>query len=262
MKKILKIVAIIVVSVLLVAYLVLMFATGTIVRNVAKSYAPKYLGCDVHIEDVSISWLLNGVTVTGVKVGNPEGFKTDSSFKLDSFVFDLDAMSVFTDTIVVNKVIIDGAKVTYEQGLTSTNLGTIYENLKSATAPTAEVPIHPTPEEAEEKEVATSGGKKVIIKLFEFKNAEASLSATLLGGSEVSIPMANIKLENIGEGSDGASLAEVASEMYNEVLGGVTKVMSISGDGFNKAGDSIKKGAGDAGDAIKKGVNSLLDSFK
>ncbi len=256
-KKLIKIALVCLVLAFVAAYLIVLFAVSPIVSNAVATFAPKVTGCDVKIEKVSVSPLLSGVTVKGVTVGNPQGFKTDSAFELTEFSVNVSLSSLLTDEIVVKEVVIDGAKVTLEQGLTTNNLLAIKNNVDvflQKMKPEGE-PVEK--EEKPEAEESTSA-KKVIVENFYFRNAEVRLSAVGLQGAAMKLPMVDLHIQDIGKDSGGASAGEVVKEIYDAIVKAVLDVSSKAGVGFDKAGEALKKGV----DSMKNAAEGVKDQTK
>ncbi len=64
-------------------------------------------------------------TLTGFLIGNPDGFNTDHVFALGTVRGDVALPSLLSDKIVIEEIYIDGPEVTYEAGLTGSNIGKI-----------------------------------------------------------------------------------------------------------------------------------------
>jgi len=56
-------------------------------------------------------------------VGNPEGFKTESVFQLNQIRVILDPKSLLTNRIHIREILIDAPEITYEVGLSGSNIG-------------------------------------------------------------------------------------------------------------------------------------------
>lgn len=263
-KKIFKISLIVIAVLLVTVYLVTMFAISPIVSGAVEKFAPEITGCEVKVESVSVSFLLDGVTVKGITVGNPEGYKTDNAFQLTKFSVDISLLSLLTDEIVVEEIIIDGAVVTVEQGLTTNNLLTIKSNIDKFVAKSA--PKEEPVEEKEEPKEETEPGKKLIIEDFYFTNAKVKFSVVGVGGAALPIPIPTLHLEDIGKSEDGesegASVGEVLTEVYDAVMDAIFSVTDVAGKGLSKAGDAITDGASAVGDAASEAAKKAGSLIK
>ena len=204
MKKLLKIVGVLVL-ILVGVLLVLMFKIGAIVEKAIPTVGSKLLGVPVSVEKVGVRILAGKLTIKNLVVGNPEGFKTDHSFELGTLTVHVRPKSVFSDKIVIEKVLIEAPKITYELGIGKSNLGKLQEQIAG----------DPKDDKAVEKETVKAEpedetpGKKVVITELVITGGRINLSAKALGGSEIPIPLPTLTMENIGEEGEGASLSEI-----------------------------------------------------
>lgn len=215
------------------------------------------------VEKVGVNLLTGMVHIKALVIGNPEGFNTPSAMELGEFKLDIAMGSLFTDTIVIKQILINAPQITYEKGLKSSNLSTLQANL----AP--KEPAAPKAEAAPEPEKKKGPAKKVIIDDFQLTDAKVNVTITALGGKKMTLPLPDIKMQNIGRDSGGTSPAEVVSEVFDSVTKAVADAVASGGA---MAGDALKgatgaatdaaKGATDAAkgaaDSIKKGIGGLL----
>jgi len=248
--------------VLVVLIVVVALFLGPIIKTGVETAGPKIAGVDITLEKAGINLLSGNVKLKGLVIGNPEGFKTPTAMELGQFVVDLKMGSLFTDTIVIKRIHIDGPQITYEQGLKGNNLGRLQKNLASG----EEKPKEEKPEEPKEK--PDKAAKKVVVDDFLFENGKIHVSMTIAGGKKLTVPLAPIHLENIGKDEGGASLAEITSEVLNAIIQSAGDAVAASGDLASDAlkgtGELVKDpgktvdAAKDAGSAIKKGLGGLL----
>ena len=111
---------------------VLMLFLGNIVKGALETFGPKVIGVPVHVETVRVNPLTGMVYVRALSIGNPEGFNTPTLMTLDEFKLDLSFASLFTDTLVIKRVLVEGPEVTYEKSLTSSNIETLQKKLANS----------------------------------------------------------------------------------------------------------------------------------
>lgn len=252
MKKVLLIIG----AVLLVLLVALMLSLGHIIKAAVNTAGPKLAGVPVRLEKVIVNPLSGMVRIKGLVVGNPEGFNTPSAMELNDFKVKIKMSSLFSDAIVIEQILIDAPQITYEKSLKSSNLSTLQANL--APKETAE----PKPEAAPEPKKEKGPAKKVIIDDFQLNGAIVNVTITALGGKKLTVPLPDIKMQNIGRDSGGTSPAEVISEVFSSITKAVGEAVASAG---NIAGDALQGAAGAAGDAakgaadsIKKGIGGLF----
>jgi len=259
LSKIIRIV--ILLAVLLVAaVVVLALNLNTIVKNGVETVGPMVLGVDVKLEESNISLLSGGGSLKGLKVHNPEGYKTEHLFNLNDITLEVDLGSITGDTIHIKKIIVDAPHVIYEGGLLNSNIKTILDGLKgekSTTPPKEGEGEDSTTEKAPAKET------KLIIDHLLIKNVKMGVSSKLLQGKALTLPLPPIELKDIGKENGGATPAEVVTQviknLYTSVQPAIKKALGNLGSGLNKIQDKIKDGNID--DKLKEGLNKGLKNL-
>ena len=242
--------------------LFVMFGLSTAATTAVETILPKITGTPVKLESFTVSPFTGRGTIRGFIIGNPEGFKTDSSFELGTVRVDIDLRSLFTDTIVIEEIYIDAPKITFEAGFPS-NIGQIQRNVEEYAAPPEE---GEEPEEPEEEEEDAKPGKKIVVRHFLLENGEIALSAKFLQGHAAPVPLPRIELHDIGGGDDGEgqSVAEVSKEIFTAVGGKVTEVATAALNKLKELGGEAVDAAGEAGrgvlDAAGEAGRGLLDT--
>lgn len=257
MKKSVKIVAGIVVALIVVAFVTVTLFLNGIVRTAVETGAPKLMGVSVELEDIDLRVLRGKFKLSNLVIGNPEGFKSDHMFKLGDFTANVNMKSLFTDTIVIREIVIDAPEITYEIGLTGSNVGKLIDSMEpeSGDQPKEEKP------EKEEKEAAPA--KKVIIESLVIRNGKVGIAAKMLGGHGAAIPLPTIHLTDIGKEEEGASpavvVADVLGVVVRTVIGTVSKSGQLVGKGAKATAEAALKGALVSGDLTGKGVGAAVD---
>jgi uncharacterized protein involved in outer membrane biogenesis len=238
-------VSLVVLGTLAVLLLILNYGMGTVVKTAVERGGPVLLGVPVTIEKTHFRLLQGIVHLNGFALGNPEGFKTRHAISVNEVAVEFDPKSLFSDTIVIQRIYVKSPEIVYELGLGKSNIGRILERLEGS-----EESGKPAdkPKPAEDK-----SGKNVIIEDFLIEGARVRLSATLAMGAAAPIPLPPIHLKDIGkeEGRKGASAAEVVRKVFgaigHAVTGAVTGTVGLIGDGAKAVG----QGAGKAVEGVK-----------
>jgi len=251
-RRILLVVVILVIAVIVAVS----FYLGPIIKGAVEKVGPEIAKVPMELERARVSPLRGTAKLQGLVIGNPEGFKTPHSVKLAAFSMNMSIPSVFTDKILIREILIDGPDIVYEMSLSGSNIAKIQEN--AAGGKEAE----PREEEpAEEK--ADEGGKKVQIDNLIIKNGKIRVSSGVMLGKAVVIPLPTIHLKDIGKEKEGASAAEVFSEVFgavaNGVVGAVTASGKLIGDGAKALGAAGMKGAEMGADALGKGAEATAE---
>ena len=106
----------------------LIFSMDSLVTMVVEKYGSQALDAEVTLQKTQISLKSGKGTLTGLKVGNPKGFETESAFQLGEISLTLDAATITKGTVVIKEILIVAPKVTYELGPEGSNLDALQRN--------------------------------------------------------------------------------------------------------------------------------------
>lgn len=271
MKKIIKRVGLVLLVIILVVVLALLFAGGPIIKNAINTAGPKVMGVPVSVKEVAFAPLSGTLTLKGLHVGNPEGFKTPALFDMNLLHVELNTGSLLKDVIVVREVRIEAPEITYEQGLRANNIGALLDQMTPKTG--APAPDKPAAEPAKE----AKGGKKVVIEKLTVSGARVHASVTAMGGHAVILPLPPLSLSNIGGSAEpggeakGVTFVDAIREVLGAILKSVTDVVAGAGklavEGAKVVGDAAAEGAKavggaatETGKAIGSGVGAVGDA--
>lgn len=217
-----------------------------LVRSTVEKAGTRVTSVDVTLGKVEID-LGNATAGMGnLNVANPVGFKTDYAFNLGDIRVSLDSASIGENPIVVKEVIITDPRVIYEMGEGLSNVETIQANvdqfIKENVGESSSGSSEPTGDE-----------QKVIINDLYIRGAEVSVSHPLLEGEKIGTTVPEIHLTDIGKGDGGASPAEVAGKVIDQLLASVGNAVSnIDIEGLTKDAQKALEGvAGEAAGAVE-----------
>ena len=230
-------------GILVVLFLVLQFALGTIIRQTVVAAAPSFLGTEVAISNIHTRIFSGAVSIDGMVVGPPEGFDANV-FELSKFKLDLDVASLLrsSEPIHIREILIENPKVAYEvKGLGHTNLQAILDKLESAEKEEMK---------KEEEKPEEEKGRKVVIDRFTFKDGKVKVA--VWDGKGANVPLPDIVLTDIGKKSGGATGLEVTGQILRQIsVGTVKAAVEAVGDVAGFAIDVVKDVGGAAVDAAK-----------
>jgi len=238
MKKLLVFLAIAAATLLFVG-IALSFFIGSIAKQGVNTLAPKITGSPVTLESARISpW--NGIgTLQGLFVGNPQGWQSDRLAYIEKLHLELDPMSLLSDTIVVENVVLEQPEFVYETKLISSNVKELLAQIEKNIG-------GPKPG----KPAANEGsGKKFAIKRINLKGAKVTIG---IGPAAVTVPMPDLELVDLGTRENGLNASQLALEVTKQIIprvieaasgalmtvGGTTGAAAI--DGVKKIGEGIK----------------------
>lgn len=209
------------------------------VKAAVETFGPQVAGVPMRLASLSVSPLTGSVRLSGLVVGNPPGFKTPSAFELENIRVRVRLRSLFSDTVVVEHILVRGAAATYELGPGGSNVGAIAKKAGSSSGGGG-------------KAAAKDGkpGKRLVVKDFRFEGGKARLSAGLFGGKAVEVAIPDVRLKDIG-GEKGATPAQAGAEMLGAVASAV-----------GQAAVAATKDLGSAVKAADKVFSGLKKLFK
>ena len=128
MKKILIGLAVVVLLAVVGGYF--MFSNlGSIIKAAIEDYGSDATQATVSLDSVDLDIISGKAGLNGFIVGNPNGFATESAFKLGSIALQIDPASINSDTILIKSVMITNPKVTYELFEGNANVDAIQKNV-------------------------------------------------------------------------------------------------------------------------------------
>lgn len=226
---------------------------GPIIKHAVNTYGPKITQTELHVDDVGVSIFSAEAKLKKFFLGNPEGFKTQSAMTVGSVFVNVDEGSLKSDMIVIDRIEVKGPEITYEKKGGTDNFNTILKNVtKTASS-----------EKGSKKESKEEGaGKKFIIRNFIVKDGKVNLAMAVygLGDKEISVPLPDIHLKDIGKKKNGASSAEVFKEVFAALYGKITSPAVT--DVFNQQLKTLGANLDTLGKTTKKQLEDVAGKAK
>jgi uncharacterized protein involved in outer membrane biogenesis len=252
MKKIISLVVLGLVVVIAGAIIYISMNAGSMVKAGVETYGPQYTKTKVELGGVDASLFAGEISINDFLIGNPKGYKTSHAFKVGAVKVTVNLRSLTGETIHVKEIVIEAPDIIYELGGGGSNLQTIQNNVSKASGGGKAKAAKSSDEE----------GPRVIIDNLYIRNAKVALSAGMLGGKKIPVPVPDIHLKDIGKDSKdgkGATMSEAAGKVMDEITGSVTKAASaINLDDIKKQAEGLTKGAEGAGKSITEGIKGLF----
>ena len=240
MRKLFLSVVIILVVLIVVAVIVVGFFLGTIVKTGMETVGPKITQVSIKVDAVNLSLLTGSARVKGLVVGNPEGYKTPQAISVGSAAVGVNPFSVLSDKIVVRSVRVEAAEITFEGGLGGNNLSKIMDNV-NAIAKT---------------------GRKIEVDDFLITGAMVHVNLTGMSGKEMTLPLPDIHLTNLGKGNAGITATDLTRRVLGAITAATVKVVASAttdvGKGAGNLGRDAGKAAGQDMNKITKGIGGLF----
>ncbi len=249
MKKWFIRIALILGTLVVIGAIAVFMSLNTIVKKGVERVGPIVTKTEVKLDSAILSPFSGKGELHGLFVGNPEGYKTPSAIKVGDIEVNIKLKSVLTDVILVQSIIIDAPEVSFEGGLTGSNIKELLDNISSVASADPEVPGEKPPE----------GGKKLKVESLLIKNTKVHVTLKGLGGKTTTVAIPDIYLTNIGVNEDGGvSSAELSRQVIKKILEGVLKELPKL---IGNAGGSIKEigtGAKEQTEKATRGIKSLF----
>lgn len=259
MKKILiRVVIVLVVLVVLGVIAVGLFLDSAVKKGV-ETAGPMLTKVDVKLDSVGLSLLSGSGKISGLVIGNPEGYKTPSAIRVGTASLALQPGSLLSDKVVIKSINVQAPEITFETDLKGNNLSKIMANLEAATGGAQQQPATTKQEKA--------ASKKLQVNDFLISGGKVNVSLTTLGGKSVTVPLPEIHLTDLGTGPEGITAAELAKRVLSEIQKGAVSASSSAVTDLSKQASELGKQAVDtlnksATDAAGKATKSLGDLFK
>jgi uncharacterized protein involved in outer membrane biogenesis len=244
MKKWIIRLAIVGVVLLVAAVAALFYFLNDIVKSGVETAGPQLTKGELRLTKANLSPFSGLAQMTGLFVGNPQGWKSDSAVKVGDVKVMLNVRSALSDTVIIDSIHIQAPEITYETTLTGSNLGKILENIEAAAGGA-------TPTDT----AASKPGKKFRVKDIHIQGARVHLAAL---GKQITVPLADIRLQNIGTDGQGATAAELTRDILKPLLASVVKAAAESATGITQQVKDLGKDA----TQLDKAATGLKDLFK
>lgn len=255
MKNVIKIPLIVIPSVLIIIFLFLSVFINSIVKKSIETFGPKYTQTPVELDKAKISLFSGRGEIDGLIVRNPEGFKTDSAFVLGKIIMEIEPMSLFSDKVIIRKIHVIGPEITYETSLKGSNIGRIKKNIESVSGGSPEEKPEGSPQEEK-------GQRKVQIDKFILQDGKLHLSATVLEGKTVDIPLKDIQFTDIGKETGGTSFYEVIQRIFTVIFDAVIETAKRSDKAIKEEIETLKDSAKGIEETTKESMTRMLDKMK
>lgn len=254
-----------IVVVVVIVAVVLYSSLDSLIEAAVEGIGSDVTQTTVSLKAAKVSPASGAGALTGLEVGNPKGFETDSAFRLGEVSVKLDVGSLTKDVIVIDEVVIAAPEVTYELGPEGSNIDAIKRNVDSYVESIA----------GASSGGGTSGGAdegpKLIIRNLYVRDGVVKVSATALAGKTLSAPLPDLHLTDIGKDKGGATPGEAVEKVLASVTGGIGKaiqpldlgaITGAIGQGVEGTGKTLKEGAEGAAGAVTEGVEGAGESLK
>ncbi|HTX23002.1 MAG TPA: AsmA family protein [Candidatus Aquilonibacter sp.] len=232
---------------IVIAVVVVALFLDSIVKTGVEAVGPKITGVSVKLDAVHISLLTGSASVKDLVIGNPEGYKTPNAISVGTANIGVDPLSIFSDKIVLPSVKVVAPEITFEGGLGGNNLGKILDNVETVSQNGGPTTTNTA--------ANTKPAKKYEVDDLLITGAKVHISLTGLGGKEMTLPLPDIELKNLGKGSDGLTATDLTRAVLSAITSATVKVVAGTATNVGKGAEKLgNKGV----NRIKNGIDGLF----
>ena len=204
----------------------------SIIKSIIETVGSDVVGTEVRVAEVKFTLQEGRGEIYGLTIGNPPGYSEKHLFEMDEIAVDVEPASLADPVIVINEVLIDGARINAEQKGARTNLQDLMDNMPSGE------------EEAAPADSGQGTDVRLMMEKFAFVNSKGTLKTAQYGEKELKIP--DVRMSDIGDRETGLTPQQLAGEMVSTLVKQLEKAVA------KYLEDLVK-------DAAKKEINSQLD---
>jgi hypothetical protein len=231
-----------------VAGLVVFFFLDSIIKKGVETVGPAVTKVNVTLAAAHVSPFSGSGELKGLVVGNPPNYKSPSSIQVGSVAVALDPASALSKKVVIHKVHVVAPQITFEGGLGGNNLNEILKSVQGTSGAS---------KEGTSREPGSE--KKLQVDDFLITGGSVHVISELLGSKELTVPLPEIHLTNLGQGEGGITSAELLERVFSEIT---KAAIAAAGNIAGKATDSLKNVGSGGTKEIEKATKGLGDLFK
>ena len=232
-----------------IAVFAVFYFLNDLVKGGVEKVGPQLTKGEMRLAKANISPFSGKAQLTGLFVGNPQGWKTESAIKVGDVKVALDVRSALSDVVTVESILIEGPEITYEGGLGGSNIGKILENIEALAGGGGEKPA---------AESSSASSKKFKVKDIQIRGAKVHLSTAGLGGKAMTVPLADMRLQNIGTDGSGVTAAQLSRDILKPLLASITKAAAEAAANVGGQLKDVTKGTSDQLNKTTDGIKSLF----
>jgi len=172
---------------------------------------------DVNLDSVSIYLKEGRAEMHGFILGNPKPFDKDYAFKFTSAQITLNTDSLFKDTIIINKVLLEGAQIYYEKNQNQSNFTALTKAIHKQEKESKPLDNKGAQSIQHGKNGKDSQTKKFIIRRVELIDTLAEVAIPGLSKKSISMKIPDMLLEGIGESEGGVPPEELSRAIIQSI---------------------------------------------
>lgn len=182
-----------------IAWLWLNNPLNSLVKAGIEKFGSEMTRAPVKVSKVDLSPTDGKGVLSGLSLGNPDGFKSSHAFRADRIELALEPASLADDVILIHRIHIDSPDISYEKNDSGTNFDAIQRNVESYLGT------------SKKQQADKDAPKKMIIESLAIRGARVNYNGM------IDLKLPDIELHNIGKKSGGATSAQVTRAIIAEL---------------------------------------------
>ena len=244
--------------VLFVAAVFLLFSSlETLTVKAVETNGSEITQTKVSLMEAELSLASGKLALRGLKIGNPQNFKSENAFELGEISVKVDLATLMNSTVVINEIIIANPEVTYEVNRTGSNFDIIQDNIDAYRASAAS----PSPDgengQGKSKDAGKEGIKLIIENLY-IRDSRVTVIAPQFGKPMV-INLATLAIKDIGKEKGGVTPGDAVREILGALRQSVVRAVTVVN--LDGARDVLQGTTAQIREQIEKGADELSDFF-
>jgi uncharacterized protein involved in outer membrane biogenesis len=175
-----------------------------LIKRAIEHYGPQLTGTAVKVRQVKLEPGQGIGAITGLEIGNPQGFSAPHAVTLGEMKLAVDPSTITSNVVHVKEISLEAPTITYERGAGGDNLSAIQKHIKS------QLPKSQGGGGAAEKS-KDAPQRKFIVDHVQVRKAKVSY------GGAVTVDLGDVHLRDLGKKKGGATAAELTDEVWSEL---------------------------------------------
>jgi hypothetical protein len=180
---------------------------NAVVKGAVERYGGRMTGTDVRLAGVSLKLREGRGTLTGLRIGNPDGFSRADAVSLGEITLDVDEASLAKEPIVIREIRVAGPQLLVEMAADGgVNLRSLQKAVEGY-----------VPEAGSGGDGGGNPPPRIAVKTLSVEGGRLVLDATAVGGKRTENDLGGFVLTNVG-GSEGVPADRLGQEILQAVL--------------------------------------------
>lgn len=188
---------------------------GNLVKELIESIGTQVTGTSVIVREVKLDLAEGKGAVNGFRIANPEGFSANNLLEVDRIAISIDTGSLTESVFVINRILIDGARVRAEQIGTRINVQILMDNIESDDEASGEDGSNDEDDDSD---------ALLAVESLDFLSGAILLSSDIFGDEEFEMP--DFKLSNLGTRDEGLTADQLGFEILWQVTGQIVAAVA------------------------------------